>query len=123
MEYNPTDLYSTWQTNTEWKQAFLFNTARELSKTGSLGAHEHMFHILAVCFNSDDAHELYCALQLSLRPDYEWKGHFLRLFPMISEAELPPPIVDEEAERRFAEEQRDLAIAPDPGMSEEDIPF
>ncbi len=41
------DFVTAWQTHAEWREDFLVNATRELSKTGDLGGHAHIYRGLA----------------------------------------------------------------------------
>ena len=100
------DWVTAWRTNLLARDDFVFHATRELSKTGDLGAHTHVFRELADGLRPDEVVWLYTQLQRSYRPTYEWQAEFLGLFPQVSRADLPPPIFDEEAAVRFAEQAR-----------------
>jgi len=118
-------VYQAWLTNREWRELFLYYLVKDLSKTGSLAAHEDELRALACSLPQKDALDLYSHLQLSHRPDYEWRGEFLSMFPGLIESTLPAPRIDEAEDRRIAEDERAAAELdrPAPGMADEDIPF
>jgi hypothetical protein len=80
-----------WRSNREWRDDFVSNAARELSKHGDLGCHEHVFQELAVGLNPGEVVSLYLRLRESRRPEFEWRSQFLALFPQVKPADLPPP--------------------------------
>jgi hypothetical protein len=100
------DLVTAWRTNEPWREDFVFWATRELSKTGDLGAYAHCMRELATGLRTDEVLWLYAQLQKSYRLTCEWQAEFLDLFPQVSRDDLPPPIFDEDAAIRFAEEAR-----------------
>jgi hypothetical protein len=100
------DLVTAWRTNEAWRDDFVFWAARDLSKTGDLGAHDQVLQELAASLYREEVLWFYAQLQKSRRPTTEWQAEFLRLFPQVTRGDLPPSIIDEEKAAREAEAQR-----------------
>jgi hypothetical protein len=100
------DFVTAWRTHDEWRDDFVANATRELSKHGDLGCHAHVLRELAGGLGRDEVLWLFGQLQRSLRATLEWRDEFLALFPQVSLADLPPPLYDEEAAMRWAAKQR-----------------
>jgi hypothetical protein len=103
-----------WRSNTEWRDDFVSNAARELSKHGELGCHAHVLRELAGSLQRDEVLWLFAQLQQSQCGTLEWRDEFLALFPQVSLSDLPQPLYDEEAARNSRH-----VILPIP----DDIPF
>jgi hypothetical protein len=97
------DFVTAWQTHAEWREDFLANATRELSKTGDLGGHAHIYRELAGGLDRCEVLGLFARLQRSYRPTLEWRDEFLAMFPQVSLSDLPSPLFDEEAATREAE--------------------
>ena len=91
------DYLTAWRTHEVWRDNFVSNAARELSKHGDLGCHAHVFRELGGGLRRDEVLWLFAQLQQSLRATLEWRDEFLALFPQVSLADLPPPLYDEAA--------------------------
>ena len=103
------DFLTAWRTHDEWRDDFVADATRELSKHGDLGCHAHVLRELAGGLHRDEVLWLFAQLQQSFRPTLEWRDEFLALFPQVSLADLPQPLSDEEAGMRWAEAQRTAA--------------
>ena len=101
----PVRFVEAWRTNTEWRDHFVENATRELSKHGELGCHAHVLRELACGLHRDEVVWLFAQLQRSLRATLEWRDEFLALFPQVSLTDLPQPLYDEEEAMRLAEAQ------------------
>ncbi len=112
-----------WYTNHEWRNAYLQETIRCLSKTGSLGGDEVLSELAGV-LPKEDVIQLYEDLRQSRRPEREWRPEFLAIFSGIQETDLPPIVYDqppagaEETPERFQPPKTPLNI-----RSDGDIPF
>ena len=99
------DFLTAWRTHDEWRDDFVANAARELSKHGDLGCHAHVLRELARDLRRDEVLWLFAQLQKSLRVTLEWRDEFLDLFPQVSMADLPPPLYDEDEHMRWSDAQ------------------
>jgi hypothetical protein len=121
------DIVTAWRTHHQWRDDFVFWVTREVSKCGSLCAYAHVLRELADALTPAEVVWLYERVRESRRPEFEWRGQFLALFPQAGPAGLPPPLVDEAEERRQAALARERSLRvygrPGPCAADEDIPF
>lgn len=83
-----------WYTNHDWRNAYLEETIRHLSKTGSLGADEVLSELAGV-LPKEDVILLYTTLRQAGRPEREWRHEFLATFSGVQESDLPPIMYDQ----------------------------
>jgi hypothetical protein len=121
-----TSTLEAWNNNSWWKANLICELTRDVSKNGTILAFSHDLIELAACLPQSEIVWLYCQLQKSRRPDFEWRGEFLDIFKTISEADLPEPIISrEEAERRSHEvrEMSKFLFGEPPEIDDCEIPF
>jgi hypothetical protein len=112
-----------WYTNHEWRNAYIEETIRCLSKTGSLGEDDVLVELAGV-LSKQDAVELYTILRQSRRAEIEWRQEFLAIFSGVQESDLPAIVYDqsaancEETPEQFRPPRMPLNI-----QSDEDIPY
>jgi hypothetical protein len=104
------DFVTAWRTNGPWLDSFIASATRELSKTGSLGCHAHVFRELATGLRPDEVVWLYAWLRESERSTREWQAEFLTLFPQVTPEDLPALSQEEDEAERKAEALHAAAI-------------
>jgi hypothetical protein len=112
-----------WYTNPDWRNAYVEETIRCLSKTGSLRGDEVLYE-LADVLPKEDVVELYVVLRQSMRPESEWKPEFLSIFSHVEDSDLPP-IAYDQPEPKTEEPPRNRQN-PRPTLSSDandDIPY
>lgn len=82
-------LLDDWRSNDQWRDSVIREAVRDLAKTGTLSAFEHVFVDLGKQTTVEEAIELFRWLQRSRRSEEEWKDEFLSLFPAVKESDLP----------------------------------
>ena len=115
------DIGKTWRSNIEWRDDYVFWTARGVSKTGSLEPHDHELLELGRELAREEALWFYCQIRgQSRRCEGEWRAEFLWLFPQVGVLDLPalPP---GEGLREYPD-SRPLPSTFDP-QPEPEIPF
>lgn len=121
------NLLTLWRTDEAWRNDFASWVAREVSKTGGLDSHLNTLRELAGELTTAEVVWLYDRIRATGRPEIEWRGQFLKVFPDIVPTDLPPPLIDEAEERRQSEAAREQALkefgSPDPNVAADDIPF
>lgn len=84
------DVLTAWRINLEWRDDFVFWTARGVSKHGCLGQDAVMLELVQV-LTRDEALWFYKQVRdQSRRAEGEWRAEFLWLFRQVSQSDLPP---------------------------------
>jgi hypothetical protein len=85
------DVAKAWRSHTEWRDDYVFWTARCVSKGGDLGVHDEVLLELGQVLTRDEAIWFYGQIRdQSRRSEGEWRAEFLWLFPQVRHSDLPP---------------------------------
>ena len=84
------DVASAWRTSAEWRDDYVFWTARGVSKHGGIGQDEVMLE-LGRTLTRDEALWFYGQIRdQSRRSEGEWRAEFLWVLKQVALPDLPP---------------------------------
>jgi hypothetical protein len=85
------DVGQAWRSNPDWRDDYVFWTARCVSKGGDLGGHDDVLLELGRVLTREEAVWHYSQIRnQSRRSEGQWGAEFLWLFPQVGPSDLPP---------------------------------
>ena len=119
---NDGEILEAWRTNDEWRSQLVSEITRQVSKNADLEPFEQILAPISRVLDPKEVISLYRSIQESRRPDFEWRGQFLKIFSELKEADLPQPTISEDESISAAEKAR-LDQGGETGNHTGEIPF